>query len=70
MPGQSSILGVGREQALFRPDTNGEPALRRELNLVLGCDHRVLNGADGARMLEAIANLLEDPLLIIAQARK
>ena len=70
MPGQSSILGVGREQALFRPDTNGEPALRRELNLVLGCDHRVLNGADGARMLEAIVNLLEDPLLIIAQARK
>ncbi len=70
MPGQSSILGVGREQALFRPDAKGEPALRRELGLVLGCDHRVLNGADGARMLEAIVKLLEDPLLIIAQARK
>jgi len=70
MPGQSSILGVGRQQSLFRPDDHGQPALKRELGLVLGCDHRVLNGADGASMLEAIVRLLEDPLLIIAQARK
>ncbi len=70
MPGQSSIVGVGRQQSIFRPDDDGEPALRRELGLVLGCDHRVLNGADGAAMLEAIVKLLEDPLLIIAQARK
>ncbi len=69
VPGQSSILGVGRQQSVFRPDDDGEPVLRKELGLVLGGDHRVLNGADGARLLEAVVALLEDPLLILAQAR-
>jgi pyruvate dehydrogenase E2 component (dihydrolipoamide acetyltransferase) len=70
IPGQSSILGVGRQQSVFRPDTNDAPILKRELALVLACDHRVFNGTDGARMLQAIVDLLEDPLLIIAQARR
>jgi pyruvate dehydrogenase E2 component (dihydrolipoyllysine-residue acetyltransferase) len=69
-PGQSSILGVGRQQSLFRPDEDDAPVLKRELGLVLACDHRVFNGVDGARMLQAIVDLLEDPLLIIAQARR
>ena len=69
VPGQSSILGVGRQRSVFRPDADGAPVLRKELGLVLGGDHRVLNGADGARLLEAVVALLEDPLLILAQAR-
>lgn len=69
-PGQSSIVGVGRQQSLFRPDDNDAPLLKRELGLVLACDHRVFDGTDGARMLQAIVELLEDPLLIIAQARR
>ena len=69
-PGQSSIVGVGRQQSLFRPDDNDAPVLKRELGLVLACDHRVFDGTDGARMLQAIVELLEDPLLIIAQARR
>lgn len=68
-PGQSSILGVGREQKVFRPDTQDAPQLRRELGLVLACDQRVFNGVDGAAMLTGIKKLLEEPLLIIAQAR-
>ena len=69
-PGQSSILGVGRQQSVFRPNDDDEPTLKRELGLVLACDHRVFNGVDGARMLAATVDLLEDPLLIIAQARR
>ncbi len=69
VPGQSSTLGIGRHQSVFRPDADGAPVLRKELGLVLGGDHRVLNGADGARLLEAVIRLLEDPLLILAQAR-
>ncbi|MEL0081772.1 MAG: dihydrolipoamide acetyltransferase family protein [Gammaproteobacteria bacterium] len=68
-PGQSSILGVGRTQELFRPDDNGEPGLCRELPLVLACDHRVFNGTDGARFLEAILNYLQQPMLIVAKPR-
>ncbi|HMM75585.1 MAG TPA: dihydrolipoamide acetyltransferase family protein [Gammaproteobacteria bacterium] len=69
LPGQASILGVGRTEAVFRPDAAGQPALRQELNLVLACDHRVLNGMDGARLLDAIVARLEDPLSLLLVAR-
>lgn len=65
IPGQSAILGVGRAQKLFRPDTNGKPELRLELGLVLACDHRVFNGTDGADLLTSIVSVLEDPLRIL-----
>jgi pyruvate dehydrogenase E2 component (dihydrolipoamide acetyltransferase) len=68
LPGQSTILGVGRTESLFRPDAHGAPVLRQELGLVLACDHRVLNGMDGARLLDAVVARLEDPLsLLLAQ---
>jgi pyruvate dehydrogenase E2 component (dihydrolipoamide acetyltransferase) len=65
LPGQSTILGVGRSEALFRPDHHGAPALVRELGLVLACDHRVFNGVDGAGMLAAVIARLEDPLGLV-----
>jgi len=69
LPGQSTILGVGRTEGLFRPDANGAPVLRQELGLVLACDHRVLNGIDGARLLDAIVARLEDPLSMLLTAQ-
>lgn len=69
LPGQSSILGVGRTESVFRPDKAGQPALRQELGLVLACDHRVLNGMDGARLLDAIVTRLEDPLSLLLTAQ-
>ncbi len=65
LPGQSSILGVGRTEPVFRPDAAGQPTLRQELGLVLSCDHRVLNGMDGARLLDGIVARLEDPLSLL-----
>ena len=69
LPGQSSILGVGRTESVFRPDADGRPELRQELGLVLACDHRVLNGMDGARLLDAIVEHLEDPLSLLLTAQ-
>lgn len=69
LPGQSSILGVGRTESVFRPDKAGQPVLRQELGLVLACDHRVLNGMDGARLLDAIIAHLEDPLSLLMTAQ-
>ncbi len=65
LPGQSSILGVGRTEPVFRPDAAGQPTLRQELGLVISCDHRVLNGMDGARLLDGIVARLEDPLSLL-----
>jgi pyruvate dehydrogenase E2 component (dihydrolipoamide acetyltransferase) len=51
-PPQAAILGVGSAAA---PDAEG----RRALRLTLGCDHRVLTGAEGARFLATVKQALE-----------
>jgi pyruvate dehydrogenase E2 component (dihydrolipoamide acetyltransferase) len=55
-----AILGVSatREEAGFA----GERLVRRRLlPLTLGFDHRVINGADGARFLRELREVLENP---------
>lgn len=64
-PGQSAILGVGSVRELFRPDTAGQPALRRELGLVLACDHRLYDGVSGLALLNRIRGYLQDPLRLL-----
>jgi pyruvate dehydrogenase E2 component (dihydrolipoamide acetyltransferase) len=64
-PGQSAILGVAAIKPVFRPDANDQPVLRREIGLVLACDHRVLDGVKAARFLDCVANHLTNPLLLL-----
>lgn len=59
-PPQAAILGVGAAV----PGPGGRQALR----LTLGCDHRVLTGAEGAPLLTAIRDRLEDPDALLAGA--
>ncbi|MBO0128513.1 dihydrolipoamide acetyltransferase family protein [Agrobacterium sp. OT33] len=61
-PPQAMILGVGAEQQAFRPAADGNPELRREINLTLAADHRLIDGADAARFLSTLTELLENPL--------
>lgn len=65
-PGQAMILGVGSVKDVFRPDEAGQPVLRREMGLVLACDHRVLDGVSGLRFLNRVAHYLSDPLQLCA----
>jgi len=60
-PPQSAILGIGAVEQLFRPDSQGKPALRQEMTLTLSCDHRVYDGVLAARLLQAVAEALEAP---------
>jgi pyruvate dehydrogenase E2 component (dihydrolipoamide acetyltransferase) len=63
-PPESAILAVGaitREPA----EHNGEIALRDRLRLTLSVDHRALDGAAGARYLQALKGLLEKPMLLL-----
>ena len=57
---QAAILSVGavREAAVVR---DSRPAVGRVATITLNCDHRVLNGADGARLLASIQAGLEAP---------
>ncbi|KKX99042.1 dihydrolipoamide acetyltransferase family protein [Microbacterium sp. Ag1] len=59
-PGQSGILAVGavRRQPW---EHRGEIALRQLMTLSLSFDHRMIDGAEGARFLKDVADLLEEP---------
>lgn len=60
-----AILGVARGS--YEPVWNkekGEFVPRMMLPLSLSYDHRVIDGADGARFLRFIAQMLEDPFLL------
>ncbi|WP_431072787.1 dihydrolipoamide acetyltransferase family protein [Microbacterium phyllosphaerae] len=59
-PGQSGILAVGavRRQPW---EHRGEIALRQIMTLSLSFDHRLVDGAEGARFLKDVADVLEAP---------
>jgi pyruvate dehydrogenase E2 component (dihydrolipoamide acetyltransferase) len=60
---QVAILGAASARIEPRyEDGSVEP--RRILPLTLGVDHRVMNGADGARFLQFVKERLEDPFLL------
>jgi pyruvate dehydrogenase E2 component (dihydrolipoamide acetyltransferase) len=59
-----AILGLSRAR-WQHVDDNGTPARRLRLPVSLSYDHRVINGADGARFLARVAQLLADPFLLL-----
>jgi pyruvate dehydrogenase E2 component (dihydrolipoamide acetyltransferase) len=63
-PPEAAILAVG---AITREPAEhlGEIALRDRLRLTLSVDHRALDGATGARYLQALKALLEKPMLLL-----
>jgi len=58
-PPQVAILGVGRTRERAAPAADGVE-FRRTLTLDLSIDHRVVDGADGARFLGTLAEHVED----------
>ena len=64
-PPESAILGVGRivKKPVVRKDTLVPEA---RLGLSLTFDHRIIDGAPGARFLKTIKDMIEDPLLLIS----
>lgn len=61
VPGQCSILGVGRIINTPTPSGKGDILIRKIMNLNLSVDHRVANGADAAQFLDFVKKQLEHP---------
>jgi len=59
VPGQCSILGIGRITDTCVPD-NGNILVRKLMNMTLSVDHKVTNGAYAAQFLDFVRKLLED----------
>jgi pyruvate dehydrogenase E2 component (dihydrolipoamide acetyltransferase) len=62
---QAAILAVGSLRPRPVVDDSGAVVARPTLLLTLVCDHRILYGADGARFLSRVRELLERPLSLL-----
>jgi len=64
-PPETGILGVGR--VVEKPGVfNGEICIRKYMTLSLTFDHRVTDGAPAMTFLRCLADLLEQPVLMLA----
>jgi pyruvate dehydrogenase E2 component (dihydrolipoamide acetyltransferase) len=63
-PPEGAILAVG---AVRRVPVAEEDAVTigRRMSMTLSCDHRVMDGAMGARFLQTVKQLLEEPLRLL-----
>jgi pyruvate dehydrogenase E2 component (dihydrolipoamide acetyltransferase) len=55
-------VGVGEKRAVVRGD---QVAIATVMTVTLTCDHRVVDGAIGARFLQAFKAMIEDPLTML-----
>lgn len=62
-PPECGILAIGGIEP--KPVVvNGDVVVRRKLRVTMSCDHRVIDGATGAKFLQTLRKLLEVPLLL------
>ena len=63
-PPEAGILAVGaltpKPVAL-----DGTVIVRRRMRVTMSCDHRVIDGAQGATFLQTLRSMLEEPTAIL-----
>jgi pyruvate dehydrogenase E2 component (dihydrolipoamide acetyltransferase) len=64
-PPEAGILAVGGAQPtpVIR---NGEIVVRSVMHVTMSCDHRVVDGATGAKFLQTFKSMLEQPAMMLA----
>ena len=63
-PPEGAILAVG--SVLEKPVVDGgQLRVGRRMKMTISCDHRVMDGAMGARFLQDVKRLLEEPLRLL-----
>jgi pyruvate dehydrogenase E2 component (dihydrolipoamide acetyltransferase) len=63
-PPEGAILAVGAMSA--KPVVrDGEIVIRQMMRVTMSCDHRVIDGATGAKFLQTFKKILENPLYLV-----
>jgi len=65
-PPQSGILSVGKIDERLYLD-HGEVRVKKVCRMGLSADHRIIDGAVGAKFLEALKKRIEDPTFYFLQ---
>jgi len=58
-PGQGSILAIGAARPQVVATEEGLLGIRKQMQVNITCDHRIIYGADAAAFLKDLANLIE-----------
>lgn len=58
-PGQGSILAIGASRPQVVATDDGLLGVRRQMQVNITCDHRIIYGADAAAFLQDLAKLIE-----------
>ena len=63
-PPEAGILAVGavEEKSVAQ---GGELVARKRMRVTMSCDHRVIDGATGARFLQTLRRMIENPLMLV-----
>lgn len=63
-PPEAGILAVGgiEEKAVVH---DGAVEVRKRLRVTMSCDHRVIDGATGAKFLQTLRRMIENPLMLV-----
>ena len=63
-PPEAGILAVGAVEA--KPMVvEGQIVVRQRMRVTMSCDHRVIDGATGAKFLQTVRRYFENPLLLV-----
>jgi pyruvate dehydrogenase E2 component (dihydrolipoamide acetyltransferase) len=58
-PGQGSILAIGASRPQVVATEDGLMGVKRQMQVNISCDHRIIYGADAAAFLKDLAQLIE-----------
>ncbi|MBE7380557.1 MAG: 2-oxo acid dehydrogenase subunit E2 [Leptolyngbya sp. SIO1E4] len=59
MPGQGSILAIGGAKPTVVATPDGMMGIKRQMQVNITCDHRIIYGAEAAAFLQDLAKLIE-----------
>jgi pyruvate dehydrogenase E2 component (dihydrolipoamide acetyltransferase) len=63
-PPETCILAVGRAEDRVM-SVDGDFVVRKRLRITMSCDHRAVDGAVGARFLQTLGRMIENPMMMV-----
>jgi pyruvate dehydrogenase E2 component (dihydrolipoamide acetyltransferase) len=64
-PPQAAILAVGATKPTPVVNDKGGIEVKQIMKMTMSCDHRVIDGAMGAKFLQTLVSYLEEPLMML-----
>jgi pyruvate dehydrogenase E2 component (dihydrolipoamide acetyltransferase) len=64
-PPECAILAIGAIEDKVVVAADGSVQTRKRLRVTMSCDHRAVDGAVGARFLQTLRRMIENPLMLV-----